>query len=115
MEVTGSIELYNRSVELYNVRYLFYSCDGDSKTCVSIKEAQVNGPDVDKLECMYRPHTEAYGHPASENAGRKNYSCRNLVQIQPSKDGNNKLLPFKKLLSSSSGYGKNKTHIQGLL
>lgn len=115
MEVTGSIELYGRSVDLYNVRYLFYSGDGGSKTCVSINEAQVNGPDIDKLECMYRPHAEAHGHPASENAGRKNYSRRNLVQIQPSKDGNNQLLPFKKLPSSSSGYEKNKTHIQGLL
>lgn len=106
MEVTGSIELYSRSVELYNVRYLLYSGDGGSKTGVSINEAQVNGPYIDKLEYMYRPHAEAHGHPASENAGRKNY-CN--------KDGNNQLLPFKKLPSSSSGYGKNKTHIQGLV
>lgn len=54
MEVAGALELFRRSVELYNVRYLFYLGDGDSKACASVNEAQVYGPDVEinKLECI---------------------------------------------------------------
>lgn len=52
MEVAGALELFRRSVELYNVRYLFYLSDGDSKACASVP--QIYGPDVEinKLECI---------------------------------------------------------------
>lgn len=81
----GVAEAYSRSVELYNVRYLFYSGDGGSKTCVSINEAQVNGPDINKLECMYRPHAEAYGHPASEMRAEKTTFAETWCKYNPAK------------------------------
>lgn len=54
MEVAGAIELFSRSEELYNARYLFYLGDGDTKAYASVCEAQVYGPDIkiEKLECV---------------------------------------------------------------
>lgn len=54
MEVSGAICLFQRSVPLYNVRYLEYLGDGDTIAYKSVYEAKPYGPDVDinRIECV---------------------------------------------------------------
>lgn len=54
MEVAGAISIYQRSEEKYNVRYLEYLGDGDSKAFSKVNELKVYGNDIEirKLECI---------------------------------------------------------------
>lgn len=54
MEVDGVIEMFERSMDLHNVRYLEYIGDGDSKTFSNLAEKNIYGDDfpVQKLECV---------------------------------------------------------------
>lgn len=53
MEVAGAIELFHQSEELYNIRYLDYLGDGDSKAFQSVNESKPYGADIkiDNIEC----------------------------------------------------------------
>lgn len=54
MELSGVEEIFQRSIPEYNVRYIEYLGDGDSKAFDSINKIQPYGPDIDlkKLECI---------------------------------------------------------------
>ena len=54
MEVDGVIKMFRRSVLLYQLKYLHYIGDGDSKTYKGIVESQPYGPDITilKKECI---------------------------------------------------------------
>uniref|UniRef100_A0A1B6FLX7 Mutator-like transposase domain-containing protein n=1 Tax=Cuerna arida TaxID=1464854 RepID=A0A1B6FLX7_9HEMI len=54
MEVSGAVEVFSRSQELYGVRYLVYLGDGDSKAFAAVNEKIIygNGVEVSKLECI---------------------------------------------------------------
>lgn len=54
MEVDGVFEMFQRSVDLYDVRYGEYIGDGDSKTFSHLLQAQPYGKDfiIHKLECV---------------------------------------------------------------
>lgn len=53
MEVAGALQLFHRSEELYDVRYLDYLGDGDSKAFQSVNDSKPYGADIeiDKIEC----------------------------------------------------------------
>lgn len=54
MEVTGVLEMFRRSVQLYDVYYTDYLGDGDSSAYKSVSEAMPYGPDllITKQECV---------------------------------------------------------------
>jgi hypothetical protein len=53
MEVVGVKEIFQRSVEKYNVRYINYLGDGDSKSYISVVAEKPYGDTVvNKLECV---------------------------------------------------------------
>ena len=54
MEAKGVLNIFNRSQELYNVRYVQYLGDGDSKAFLKVIEAKPygNSVNVEKLECL---------------------------------------------------------------
>lgn len=54
MEVAGALEMFQRSQNQYNVRYIDYLGDGDSKAFQAVCNAQPYGPDIEikKLECI---------------------------------------------------------------
>lgn len=81
MEVSGALEIFNRSLETRNVRYCNYVADGDSKTQKAITEAQPYGPNkpVVKKECV---------NHVSKRMGTR---LRNLVKKEPQLKGRGKL------------------------
>jgi len=54
MEVQGAINIFERSLEKYGVRYTKYLGDGDSKGHAAVAEKNIYGDDypVEKLECI---------------------------------------------------------------
>lgn len=53
MEVAGALQLFHRSQELYNVRYMKYLGDGDSAAFQSVANSLPYGDDrIQKLECV---------------------------------------------------------------
>ena len=53
MEVVGVKEIFRRSVEKYNVRYINYLGDGDTKSYSAVIEDKPNeDADIKKLECL---------------------------------------------------------------
>ncbi|CAN7944544.1 unnamed protein product [Ixodes hexagonus] len=54
MEVTGALNIFCRSEELYGVRYVKYLGDGDSKAFLAVKAKKPYGDSVEisKLECI---------------------------------------------------------------
>ena len=86
MEVDGIIEMFQRSEELYNVKYANYIGDGDTKTFKSLIDVNPYGDDlvVRKSECvlhvqkrLHKRGTEAkknmrnFKRPKSNNRRRK--------------------------------------------
>ena len=51
MEPAGAQRIFERSIEKYNLRYINYLGDGDSKSYTSVKNIY-NGVSVNKLECV---------------------------------------------------------------
>lgn len=54
MEVEGALQIFKRSVPLYNAKYTEYLGDGDTNAYKSVSDAQPYGPDItiDKIECV---------------------------------------------------------------
>lgn len=54
MEVSGALEIFKRSVPEYNVRYVRYLGDGDSRAFESVNQAKPYGEEVtiEKQECI---------------------------------------------------------------
>lgn len=54
VEVQDAAETFSRSVNEYNVRYVQYSGDGDSKGFIAVQDLQSYGPgcQIKKLECI---------------------------------------------------------------
>lgn len=92
MEVSGALQLFERSVEMRNVRYLNYVADGDSKTQKAIADAQPYGPEklVKKKECV---------NHVSKRMGSR---LRNLVKKTPNLKGKGKLTGAQ--IDKLSGY-----------
>lgn len=56
MEVDGIVEMFSRSIKKYNVRYLNYIGDGDSKTFKGIVDANPYEEKMVKKECIGHVH-----------------------------------------------------------
>lgn len=53
MEVTGAVNIFQRSQNLYAVRYLEYLGDGDSKAYAAVCDSRPYGDeDIEKIECI---------------------------------------------------------------
>ena len=54
MESCGALNVFQRSVERYNLKYEYYPGDGDSSSFQSVEEAKPYGTDftIKKLECI---------------------------------------------------------------
>ena len=54
MESCGALNIFQRSVERYNLRYEYYLGDGDSSSFQSVEDAKPYGADftIKKLECI---------------------------------------------------------------
>ncbi|GFX46048.1 uncharacterized protein TNCV_1920151 [Trichonephila clavipes] len=54
METEGALRIFSRSLPNYNVRYVQYLGDGDSKEFLSVQESNIYGDEfpVEKLECI---------------------------------------------------------------
>lgn len=53
MEVNGMVQIFQRSEEKYNAKYVGYIGDGDTKSYAAVVKAEPYGPDVkvNKIEC----------------------------------------------------------------
>lgn len=62
MEVDGIVEIFQRSEELYGVKYANYIGDGDTKTYKSLLEIKPYGDDftVQKKECVLHVKKRLY-------------------------------------------------------
>lgn len=79
MEVYGAVQLFQRSLPRYNIRYLEYLGDGDTNAYKSVCDAQPYGPNVEisKIECV--------GH-VQKRMGSRLMTLRNTLKT-PLADG----------------------------
>ena len=68
MEVDGALEMFKRSVELYNVYYKNYIGDGDTKTFKCLKDSLPYGEELEisKLECVLHVKKRMYKRAKEE-------------------------------------------------
>ncbi|GFX78694.1 uncharacterized protein TNCV_31341 [Trichonephila clavipes] len=61
MESEGALRIFSRFLPNYNVRYVQYLGDGDSKGFLRVQESNIYGDEfpVEKLECI--GHVQKYG------------------------------------------------------
>lgn len=64
MEVQGMINIFKRSEELHNAKYLHYIGDGDSKTFTNVVDSKPYGDDfvIQKLECVLHVGKRMFRH-----------------------------------------------------
>ena len=94
MEVDGIIEMFQRSEELYNVKYANYIGDGDTKTFKSLIDVNPYGDDlvVRKSECVL--HVKKRLYKRGTEAKKKYAQLQKAKKQLSEKYSNFKITPF---------------------
>jgi hypothetical protein len=94
MEVAGALQLFHRSQELYNVRYMNYLGDGDSAAFQTVANSLPYGDDhIQKLECV--------GH-VQKRMGSRLRTLKALHKAQKKKLSDGKPIGGKNRLTDSA-------------